>query len=210
MTDSAFDPYVVLGVERTASADEIQAAYRRAAAKAHPDREGGSKEAMTDVNMAYEILKDPAMRAQFDSSGKASKTPPLDVLARDKILSILTFALRNSSDPFMDLIDLLRLGISKQHEGLKDARQKTMRDITLLKLRASRVKGPVGNFIEGMILNEIGRGEECLHTFDADEQVMLRAIEILKDYRYGDDYTVLQGLPFQPLPHGILSGYGGT
>ena len=53
------DPYQVLGVPSTASADEVKAAYRRLAKKYHPDLNGGSAAAeakMKEVNEAYTLL----------------------------------------------------------------------------------------------------------------------------------------------------------
>ena len=52
------DPYKVLGIPRTATADEIKAAYYRMASQYHPDRpSGGDKEKMKEVVLAYEQLQ---------------------------------------------------------------------------------------------------------------------------------------------------------
>jgi curved DNA-binding protein CbpA len=62
------DPYVVLGVRRQASPEEIARAYRRAARLTHPDSGGsgaGSKRFRL-VNDAYEVLRDPGRRAGYD------------------------------------------------------------------------------------------------------------------------------------------------
>jgi len=63
------DPYVTLGVSRTATQNEIKAAYRKLAKKLHPDLNPGNKVAekqFKDVSAAYEILEDPVKRAKFD------------------------------------------------------------------------------------------------------------------------------------------------
>lgn len=61
------DPYTILGVPRTANAAEVKRAYRKRAKKAHPDRVGGSKEAMQEINKAYALLEDPKKRAAYDA-----------------------------------------------------------------------------------------------------------------------------------------------
>jgi DnaJ-class molecular chaperone len=63
------DPYETLGVSKTASAEEIQKAYRQLAKKHHPDLNPGDKSAeekFKDVTAAYDLLGDPEKRGRFD------------------------------------------------------------------------------------------------------------------------------------------------
>ena len=69
------DYYKTLGVEKSASADEIKKAYRNLAFKYHPDRNPGDKsaeESFKRINEAYSVLGDESKRRQYDLYGSAS------------------------------------------------------------------------------------------------------------------------------------------
>lgn len=70
------DYYELLGVERTANADEIKSAYRKLALKYHPDRnkEEGAAEKFAQINEAYAVLSDEEKRAHYDQFGSAPGT----------------------------------------------------------------------------------------------------------------------------------------
>jgi curved DNA-binding protein len=65
------DYYETLGVSRDASADDIRAAYRKLARQYHPDvnKESGAEDRFKEVSEAYEVLRDPEKRAQYDRFG---------------------------------------------------------------------------------------------------------------------------------------------
>lgn len=70
----ARDFYDVLGVSRSASADEIKAAYRRLSKELHPDKHTGDKAAeqkFKEVNEAYEVLSNSKKKQMYDQFGAA-------------------------------------------------------------------------------------------------------------------------------------------
>ncbi|RYU61960.1 molecular chaperone DnaJ [Methylolobus aquaticus] len=65
------DYYKVMGLERTATAEDIKKTYRKLARKYHPDvsKEANAEEKFKEVAEAYEVLKDPEKRAAYDQLG---------------------------------------------------------------------------------------------------------------------------------------------
>ena len=65
------DYYKILGVEKTATEDEIKSAYRKLAMKWHPDRNPDNveeaKNKFAEINEAYEVLSNPEKRKQYDN-----------------------------------------------------------------------------------------------------------------------------------------------
>jgi len=71
------DYYKVLGVDRSASSDEIKRIYRKLALKYHPDKNPGDSQAeehFKEINEAYEVLGDSTKRAKYDQLGSSYRS----------------------------------------------------------------------------------------------------------------------------------------
>ncbi|HUC20562.1 MAG TPA: molecular chaperone DnaJ [Candidatus Polarisedimenticolaceae bacterium] len=66
------DYYEILGLSKSASADEIKRAYRKLAMKHHPDKHGGDDGPFKELGEAYEVLKDEKKRSAYDQFGHAA------------------------------------------------------------------------------------------------------------------------------------------
>lgn len=64
----SLDPYVLLGVSRTADAAAIKSAYRQQVQTAHPDR-GGDPASFIQIVRAFDLLSDPQARRLYDETG---------------------------------------------------------------------------------------------------------------------------------------------
>ena len=63
------DYYNILGVDKTASQDEIKKAFRKKAHEYHPDKAGGNEAKFKEINEAYQVLGDAKKRSQYDQFG---------------------------------------------------------------------------------------------------------------------------------------------
>lgn len=68
------DLYKVLGVSKTATADEIKKSYRKLAVQYHPDKNKTkeAEEKFKEINQAYEVISNPTKRQQYDQFGAAA------------------------------------------------------------------------------------------------------------------------------------------
>ncbi|MEY2665059.1 MAG: hypothetical protein RLZZ480_164 [Candidatus Parcubacteria bacterium] len=65
------DYYSILGLEKGASKDEVKKAFRKMAAKYHPDKQTGDEEKYKEVTEAYAVLGDDKKKAEYDTYGHA-------------------------------------------------------------------------------------------------------------------------------------------
>lgn len=205
MPEATFNPYEILGCDPSATDAEIKAAYREAAQKAHPDRKGGSAEQMSLVNQAYQLLCDPQKRAAFDAGHSTELPFSLGRRAKDFVLGLCAVVIR-SAPVSANMVHLLINGITNQQKSLKESRLKTMSEIEGLRARLRRLKGPPENFIEDLIKQEIEKGEKLLPVYDLDEMVMVKALEILQDFRYEDEADRPPSLLLTPYGRSLYLG----
>ncbi len=109
------DYYQTLGIERSASAEDIKRAYRKLAHQYHPDvsKDPKGEERFKEIAEAYATLKDPDKRKEYDSLGSqpagASFTPPPDWQQH--------FGAGVSYFDDVDLADILAAFASSRHGG---------------------------------------------------------------------------------------------
>ncbi len=64
------DYYSILGVEKSATKDDIKKAFRKLAHKYHPDKSGGDEKKFNEASEAYSVLSDDKKRAEYDTYGR--------------------------------------------------------------------------------------------------------------------------------------------
>ena len=161
--------YDTLGVPLGASPAEIRAGYRKAAAAAHPDREGGSTGAMQRVNAAHECLSDPERRARYDATGDDADLPPLQARGEAMLREL-----------FLHLLDAVDNPVGAARAKLRDLRDEAgqkksscAEQVKRLEKRRDRVKVKEGakNLVHHLIDHKV-------HDLN---QTAAKMVEVLSD-----------------------------
>lgn len=181
------DPYEVLGVARDAAKAEIKQAFRRKAARNHPDR-GGDAAAMSDLNHAHRLLTDDSKRAHYDRTGEEQELEdPLTRHARNTLLGILMKVAeaysqeKFSGDIFAKARAIIQEGLDKAPEA---RRQMAKVEYMLRKIR----KAPAAN---PLILTALTNQHEGLkEQFRLNVEAAPLMLELLKGYAWEEDPPV--------------------
>ena len=185
------DPYVILGVEPSASEADITRAFRRRAMDTHPDR-GGDRAEFEAVTRANVVLSDPAKRAKFDSTGEMDDdaVDVTDQAALNIIGQVIAQAIGGDVDPCKaDFVGSLKTHFGKVI-GEIDARTSSLKKA---KARAEKMrgrfsrKGEGDNLLERMMGWQIDNMDEALRGMERTRSHHQRAIEILGDYDFRSD-----------------------
>lgn len=142
--------YDVLGLERSATQEDVRRAFRRESMRTHPDR-GGSQAAQTAVNRAYEVLMDTDLRAHYDSTGEDVRPKPEDIVARDLFLSFIAQILEviEGQEPVnVDHIDPKDMMKHLIKSSLEES-VKVKDDLVTRRIRLVRIKGQMQRSVKG-------------------------------------------------------------
>lgn len=192
--------YDTLGVDPGASADEIRSAYRRAAAAAHPDRDGGCAERMAQVNEAWEVLGDPARRAAYDEDGAGDP-------ARQRLRMLFDSYLQSPSElpPFASILSTFRQRVLMAQATLQSTGANLDRQMTRLRRDAGRVRRRDG--VEaGLWLAAVERRLAALQRdrtgVDEETTINDRLLQLLDEYEdasgQSSDTTVTRSMLTPP------------
>lgn len=174
-------PYEILGLPKEASAEEIKAAFRREASRAHPDRQGGSGERMAAVNDAYAVLSDPARRKRFDETGSTGQAPSIDDEAIQMLASIFARALQQD---VASIVDFARDHAHGFQQELIRQREEALAQARKLEAKRSKVRTKDGavNIVHGLIDSQVAALRSAVGVANRNLKVASAACKMLEAY----------------------------
>jgi curved DNA-binding protein CbpA len=182
--------YDTLGIaDRKCTAADIKHAFRRAAKKAHPDREGGSTERMAAVNRAYSVLGDAKARADYDATGAEPGAPGKTLRDRGRE------ALMSNFDRILDsgisdgkIMKALRDGFDTALLGLRTGRPALQKKRDVAKKRVARLRAKEGeNFLGVVLSGRLSRAEAELALNQENIETVEEALRQLDNYEFAAD-----------------------
>lgn len=198
------NPYEILGVEPTATTEEIKAAYKRAAQKHHPDRENGDGDMFVEVKLAYEVLSDSARRKQYDDTGVYNRHQEADK-TRQILVNLFLVVMGEGSDvKHENILDRMRVVAREKIAEINKADKRLLAEGDRLDDVMSRISNPNGeNILEGVIKNKLDTINNAIDGNEVERNSVLAVLEMIDDYEYRPD-TVEQ------ITYADLSKYGSS
>lgn len=182
--------YEELGVPRDAPAAAVRKAYRRAAAKVHPDV-GGSRERFDRVKLAHDVLTDPLRRLTYDETGRVDEKPidnrqaesmAMVMQAVDEVVAECErrFGSPDGVDVVADAVRKLELRLA----SIATERQKGVRKAAEIRRLGDRFKGKRWNpnVITPMFAAKAAELDRAVTRYNHGEEITRLAIGILKGH----------------------------
>lgn len=182
------NPYETLGVAPNATDMEIRLAFRRLAAQAHPDREGGSVDRMQELNLAYGLLTDPQRRKRFDETGNTEKVKPIREQAKHMLLGLVDLVIIDEKLD-EDLVEVLRRNLKSSLGEMNKTIKEAGRRIEHLKRVMGRNKAKKGVHEDLFRMAGEARAAQLTeHIENCEKQKLLiaEAIQLMDDYEFGN------------------------
>lgn len=198
MTEQKRDLYKILKLKKTATQEQITAAYRKLALRWHPDRNSGSQAAAAkfdEITKAYDIISDPAKRVRYDETGECDDRPANDFGDAVVILrmfyadTLRAIASRAGNAVYENVQGLMRQAISNKCDELNNALRKPRQQREEVKALMGRweTTEQTPNFLEQCTRDMMAGLEAHIASVEMDLDRHGRAFEVLKNFSFRFD-----------------------
>lgn len=178
------DLYATLGVDRSASREEIARAGRRKAREAHPDK-GGSEEAWHALALAREVLGDDAKRARYDATGEIPQPQrSIEDEARAELMAAWVELVRSGGlGRRMDVADHLRKGLRRLQKKCREAIRENEVLVERISTQIGRLTGAEAVYFEGYLQEQVRAARATIEEENRGILIAEQACEMIADLK---------------------------
>lgn len=192
MSEEKLDLYAVLGISRSASGRQVKDAFRKRAAKTHPDRNAGDRAEFEKVKLAWEVLGDPKRRRAYNETGEYTSTKPDNSMG--PILEVINQAFSAVGQGMLqagkkasksDVLAAMRECIEQNTERMRTAKTELVKPREFLKEALDRFEtDDPDNLLRAVVVGQLAQLE--LHEKNCEATIAKNdaALAFLKKYRY--------------------------
>lgn len=192
------NPYQTLNLDKAASPEDIERAFKRAAKKTHPDMPNGNAKQFNDAVLSREVLLDPKRRKHFDDTGTIDPTEPANEnmpvsLVMNVIVQITAqFAQGQGDDPTtVDLLEHVRRQLQQTLDKAKQqkaAHEKVAATLKKIEKRLKKKKG-ANPILKLAVAAQAANVERDARKNDPMIEAHEAALKLLDDWEFVVDYT---------------------
>ena len=128
------DLYGVLGLNKSASNEDIKRSYKKLAVENHPDK-GGNEKKFQEISNAYNILSDPKKRAEYDNGGKQQQFHNRDDIFRHFFGNRHGFSNNREPEKCNDIVRPYKISLRDAYIGVKKTLNIKLKAYNLNKLK---------------------------------------------------------------------------
>jgi len=186
LIENDVDLYAVLGIDHSATSEQIKKAYKKLANKYHPDK-GGDEEMFKRINQAYETLIDPVKRQSYDITGIYEGTDAVHVKSARESIELAVFNIINQNEANIEYIDIVQTIKQNIHNDLianKQAEDKINKLIARLNKNKERA---TGSLVISAFDKQIRAQQDALTQADNNKKVLDIAGKLINSCKYKFD-----------------------
>lgn len=175
------DLYKILGLDNTATKEEIKKAFKSLSQKKHPDK-GGDEEEYSDIAQAYYILSNHDRKQQYDNTGSLSGKPTMESQVNSHIASLFKYIIdgeRFQGNIIDECKEQTKAGIIEVHEKIKSAKNQNRRLVKQL----NRVTTTSNNLFESLLTEKIKENDSHLENLDHTSKLLQEIKSRLDKYQ---------------------------
>ena len=183
------DLYGILDVPKDASTSDIKRAYKKMSMQHHPDRNNNSelsKDAMVDINMAYDVLSNPERREQYDRTGDGSVKPRVETIAMNELSKLFAFIVEQCQD--LESTNIILEMIKTTNHNMRSFKgdiQKHQINISKYEKAKTRIVRKSGeNMLSAVLAEKINASTIGIANLEINVDVSKSMLEMIDSYEY--------------------------